>query len=203
MTVTKIESVTKTRYKIFLDGQFTFVLYKGELSRYRITEGTILDEYIVKKIQTEIILKRAKQRALHLLTDMPRTEHQLRTKLKQGLYTDDIIEQTLEYVKSFGYIEDRAYTERYIQNRGSSKSRKELSAELYRKGISKEIIDEIMEEYFESGEEEAIRTILKKKDFSPEEADEKQKSKMFAYLIRKGFRYEDVRRMIQVSEWNT
>ena len=36
MTVTKIEPVTKSKYKIYLDGQFAFVLYKGELSRYHI-----------------------------------------------------------------------------------------------------------------------------------------------------------------------
>ncbi len=38
MTVTKIEPVTKSKYKIYLDGQFAFVLYKGELSRYQIEE---------------------------------------------------------------------------------------------------------------------------------------------------------------------
>ena len=36
MYVTKIEPVTKTKYKVFIDGQFAFVLYKGELSRYHI-----------------------------------------------------------------------------------------------------------------------------------------------------------------------
>ena len=36
MTVTRIEAVTKTKYKVYLDGKFAFVLYKGELSRYGI-----------------------------------------------------------------------------------------------------------------------------------------------------------------------
>ena len=40
MTVTKIEAVTKTRYKVYVDEQFAFVLYKGELSRYQVTEGS-------------------------------------------------------------------------------------------------------------------------------------------------------------------
>ena len=39
MTVTKTEAVTKTRYKVYIDGQFAFVLYKGELSRYHVKEG--------------------------------------------------------------------------------------------------------------------------------------------------------------------
>ena len=43
MTVTKIEPVTKTRYKVYVDGQFAFVLYKGELSRYHIAVDSELE----------------------------------------------------------------------------------------------------------------------------------------------------------------
>ena len=109
MYVTKIEPVTKTKYKVFIDGQFAFVLYKGELSRYHIAQDTEVDERLVSQILSEIVLKRAKLRAMHLLTDMDRTESQLRTKLKQGLYPDDIIEQAMAYVKSLGYVEDENY----------------------------------------------------------------------------------------------
>ena len=46
MTVTQIEAVAggKTKYRVFLDGQPAFVLYKGELSRYHIREGAVLEE---------------------------------------------------------------------------------------------------------------------------------------------------------------
>ena len=53
MTVTKIEAVanTKTRYKVFLDEQFAFVLYKGELSRYHVTVGEDISEDIYETFQ--------------------------------------------------------------------------------------------------------------------------------------------------------
>lgn len=41
MIVTKTEACTKTKYKIYLDGTFAFVLYKGEMKRFGITEGAI------------------------------------------------------------------------------------------------------------------------------------------------------------------
>ena len=47
MIVTRTESLTKTKYKVDLDGQFAFVLYKGELSRYGVKEGAELTEEIV------------------------------------------------------------------------------------------------------------------------------------------------------------
>ena len=51
MTVTKIEPVTKTRYKVYVDGQFAFVLYKGELSRYHIAEDSELEEEIYQNLR--------------------------------------------------------------------------------------------------------------------------------------------------------
>ena len=99
MTVTKIEPLSKTRYKVYLDGQFAFTLYKGELSRYHIAEESVIEDDIYDSLQ-QIITKRAKLRAMHLLSDMGRTESQLRTKLKQGGYAEDAVEAAIRYVKS-------------------------------------------------------------------------------------------------------
>lgn len=203
MKVTKIESVTKTKFKVYVEEQFAFVLYKSELSRYRIVTDEEITEDTFQKIKKEVILKRAKLRALHLLNDMDRTEAQLRTKLKQGLYTEDIIEQTIEYVKSFGYIGDASYARRYIQSRQKNKSKKEIYVELCKKGVAKEEIDSAMEECYEDqGEEEAIRTLLRKKKYNPEQATEAETQKIYGYLARKGFSYDQIRQVIQVSDWN-
>ena len=88
MTVTKIEPVTKTRFRVYIDEQFAFVLYNGELSRYHIAVDSELDEEDYNEIFRDIIVKRVKARALHLLSDMGRTEAQLRSKLEQGGYTE-------------------------------------------------------------------------------------------------------------------
>ena len=198
MRVTKIEPVTKTRYKVFLDGQFAFVLYKGELSRYQIALDAEVEKDTVDRILEETVLKRAKLRAMHLLTDMDRTESQLRTKLKQGLYPDEIVEQALNYVKSFGYVEDENYAKRFVDSKKSVKSRKEIYAALCQKGIAKETIERAVEAcYEEEGEQEAIRRILEKKHFFDKQATEAERNKIYGYLMRKGFRCEDIRQVIQ------
>ena len=78
MIVTEIEPYTKTKFKVYLDGKFAFVLYKGELSRYGIRRDEVITAGTVEKIETEVVLKRAKLRAMHLLEDMDRTEATLR-----------------------------------------------------------------------------------------------------------------------------
>ena len=98
MVVTRVEAVTKTKYKVYVDGQSAFILYKGELSRFHIAEDQELSQESYEKIRTEVILKRAKLRAMHLLNDMWRTEAQLREKLTRNEYPADIVEAAISYV---------------------------------------------------------------------------------------------------------
>lgn len=204
MIVTRIEAVTKAKYKVYIDEQFAFVLYKGELSRYHIREECEINGETYCEIRQEVILKRAKLRALHLLNDMGRTESQLRMKLKQGDYPEDIVEETMSYVKSFGYIDDLNYAVNFIDSRKDRKSKKELRMRLVNKGISKELIEQAFEEAYEREDsKEAIRKLLIKRHYDAETATDAERQKTMAYLVRKGFSYDDVRQIIQVSEWNT
>lgn len=202
MTVTKLEAVTKTRYKVFLDGEFAFVLYKGELSRYGITQGALLEAHIYDEVMKDVILKRAKLRAMHLLEDMDRTESGLREKLTLGLYPAEAIEGAVGYVKSFGYIDDLRYAKQYVNSRKQSKSRREIYALLCGKGISKEKIEAAFEECYETdGEKDAIRRLIHKKRKNPSQLTE-ELSKLYGYLSRKGFRYDDIRQVIQNYDEN-
>lgn len=198
MTVTGIEPYSKTKYRISIDGKFAFVLYKGELSRFHIREGEELTEETRNKIYSEVLLKRARLRAMHLLSDMDRTENALREKLRLGLYPPEIIEAAVEYVKSFGYLNDARYAENFVRSRQGLKSRKEIRAMLLQKGVSAELIDDAFESCSdEGGDADAVMRILKKKKFNPETADEKEMQRIYGYLARKGFSYETVRQVIQ------
>lgn len=203
MRVTRLKAVTRIKYDVFIDDKFAFVLYKGELSKYQIEEGAIITETVIRDIKKDVILKRAKLRAMHLLNDMDRTEGQLRAKLKANHYTEDVIEEALAYVKSFGYINDLGYAKRFIESKKDKKSKKELYVLLGNKGLAQSVIEEAFEECYETEDgKSAIKELMRKKGYSPEGATEKEKQKMYGYLMRKGFSYEDVRQVIQVSGWN-
>ena len=201
MKVTGIEPCSKTKYKISLDGKFAFVLYKGELSRFHIREGEELSEETQQKIYSDVLLKRAKLRALHLLSDMDRTENALREKLRLGLYPQEIIDAAVEYVRSFGYLNDARYAENFVRSRQGMKSRREIRAQLLQKGVPSELIDDAFEACGEEGgEADAIRRLLEKKRFDPVCADEREIQRLYGYLARKGFSYETVRQVIQNYE---
>jgi len=199
MIITKIEPVTKTKFKIYVEEQFAFTLYKGELSRFCLKEQGEITEEIISRIKAEVLVKRAKMRAMHLLNEMARTEEQLRQKLKQNGYPEDVIDSAVAYVKSFGYINDEAYIRNFVESRKGKKSRREIYALLGQKGLNQETVETVLDEmYEEHSDQEAIREILRKKHWDSEESDIKEKQKIYAYLVRKGFRYEDIRQVIQV-----
>ena len=201
MIVTRVEAVTKTKYKVYVDGQFAFILYKGELSRFHIAEDQELSQESYEKIRTEVILKRAKLRAMHLLNDMWRTEAQLREKLTRNEYSADIVEAAISYVKSFGYINDYEYARSFIESRKERKSRREIYMQLVGKGVSRELIDEAFEESYEREDStEAIRRLLEKKHYDRENTTLEEKKKIMAYLVRKGFGYDDIRKTMQIYE---
>lgn len=196
--ITKVEAVSKTKFRVEVDHEFAFVLYKGELKRFHIAEGEELSEEVYGQIRSEVILKRAKLRAMHLLTDMGRTESGLREKLRQNQYPEDMIEQAMDYVRSFGYLDDLKYAENYIESHKNSKSKKELYGALVQKGVPSEQIQLAFESsYEEESTQEAIQKLIAKRRVDVAAATEEELHKLYGYLARKGFRYEEIRKAIE------
>ena len=149
------------------------------------------------------LCKKARLKALSLLTDMDRTEAQLRSKLLQKEYPVEVVEDAISYVKSFGYINDMNYAKRFVECRKTTKSKSEISAALMQKGLGRDVIAEAMEECYGSEDAiEAIQYLVQKRHFSPIDSTDEEKKKLYNYLLRKGFHYEDIRKVLQVSSWN-
>lgn len=198
MDVTKIENVTASKFKVFLDEEFAFVLYKGELSRFGIKENEQLSTEDYEKIKKEIVIKRAKKRILHLLEQMSRSEQQIRIKLKQNYYTEEVIDIAVEYAKSFSYIDDENYARNYAQWKMSQKSRKEIYFGLSAKGIEREIIDNVLEGLYQGCDEEVlIKKLILKKKYDLNNLDRKDLQKLNGYLMRKGFSYGQIRDVLE------
>ena len=109
MTVTELRAVTKQKFQVEIDGQPAFVLYKGELSRCHIEKGRGISPETYREITEEILPKRAKMRAMHLLEQGDWTRRGLEDKLLKSGYPPHAAEEALAYVESFHYIDDKRY----------------------------------------------------------------------------------------------
>jgi regulatory protein len=137
-------------------------------------------------------LTKAKKRALYLLTDHDMTEKQLREKLEKTGYGGQVIEKTIEYVRSFGYIDDLKFSVRYIEYYRSKKSAKRLRYDLLKKGVPADIIDSAFEEAGEWDERNQIRTLAEKKLSGKDIGDPKTYGKVANFLAGRGYRGEDI-----------
>lgn len=194
MTADRIEPLDKRRSKVFLDGSFAFVLYRGELKKYGIEEGKSLPEDTVRRIFDEVICRRARERALYLLKFSGKTEEELRRKLMMGWYPAEAADRALIFLKQYGFIDDLKYVRNYVETFGGRKSRAEIENKLREKGIDRESIRAALEEA-DPDEDGQIRRILEKRHYSSDQS-RVQKQKQAAYLIRKGFPYDAVRRVM-------
>ena len=190
MLVTKIEPVTRSKSRIYVDERRWCTLYNKELYRYSLREGQPVSDGVYGEIMGEVLTKRAKRRVLYLLRSMDRTEQQLRQKLKEGDYPEEIIDIAIAYVQKLHYQDDRRYASNYVDYRKKNKSRLQLKQELYCKGIPADMTKDILEEYSSDEEREAIRGWLRRKGYDPAEATPESQRKMYGFLMRKGFRME-------------
>ena len=201
MIITNIEAVTKAKSRVYIDEQLAFVLYKGELYRYKIKKDEEISDETYREIIDEVLTKRAKIRCIYLLKSMDRTEYQLRTKLKQGGYPEEAINRAIDYVKNLHYIDDNRYAQYYIDGRTGSKSKQQIVQDLLRRGISKEQIQSIYEQKEPEDETEQIRKwVAKRVDL--ETSDPKEINRLYGFLMRKGFQASDISKVIRGREYD-
>lgn len=193
MQIIRISELDKKRVKIVLEDRTCFPLYKAEQRRYDLTEGEELLEQQLLEIREEILIKRARKRTMHLLERMDRTEAQLREKLRLGYYPEDVIEDAIAYVKSYHYVDDLRYAQNYVRAHKEQKSQRKLQMELLAKGVPKQMAQQALaEEYQQQNEKELILKWIEKKQYCAQEADLKEKRRMYQFLLRKGFQADDI-----------
>lgn len=193
MTVTEICPVTAKKCRVILEDGTEFVLYKNELSRYGICQGEALVPENLQKILEEVLPLRARKYAMNLLLKKDRTEKELTEKLRRAGYPAQAAQNAVDYVKSFGYIDDERYAAHFLEMGSGKESLKSLSWKLAGKGVSQEIIEKVKETFQESiDSEEVIRNLVERRLGGRKLTDEKSLRNMAAYLGRRGFSGEEI-----------
>jgi regulatory protein len=200
MIVTQITEQSQSRSRVYLDGELAFVLYKGELRKFRIQEGQEISEELYRQIMTEVLVKRARLRSMNLLQSKDYTRKQLEDKLKQGEYPPACIEDALAYVESYGYIDDSRYARGYVEYHIQNKSRNRIMMDLMKKGICKEDIQNAFADLEQLGVEQdelqMVLALLKKKKYDANAATKQEQQKMYGFLYRKGFKPDIISRAL-------
>lgn len=212
MIITKLETAGKQKTNVYINEAYAFWLYNKEVDLFGLKEyDTILPEKL-QDIVDNTVFYRAKLKALQLLQHMDRTEKELKDRLIKEAYPLDIVDKTMDYVRSFHYIDDVRYAVSYIRLKRMTKSKKQISMGLYAKGIYEDTIEQAYEELKESegnmedcedAEIVAIRKIVSKKCSDLSTITKEEKLKISASLYRKGFSSENIRKVFSMEEFDS
>ena len=140
--------------------------------------------------------KEAIRKAMRLLISRDRSERELRERLHREGFSEEAADAALEYVKSFGYVNDGRYAENYVMSAGGKKSRAALRSFLLEKGIEESLIGAALSEVPED-EKDLIRELLQRRAGPPHRMDERELRRMYGYLARRGFSAGDVRHVLR------
>ena len=191
----RIDTIEKApgskKQRVVFDDGTTLSLYRSDLKRLEelAVEGEISKEDYDAFID-EVILSRAKNRALHLISRMDRTECDVRRKLHEGGYPKEVIERVLSFMKEYHYIDDLSFAKSYIRSYMDTKSLSEIRRRLLEKGVKKALISEAEAEAYRGDEGSIIEGLLQKKGYDRDSAAPKEKAKISRFLLSKGFSYD-------------
>ncbi len=189
-----------SRYNIFIDGEYSFALPMQDILYFKLKEGQEAAEETIAFIRKNLIYIKAQDTALHFLGYKMRTTQELRQKLTDKGFAEDVVAEVLAFLEKYGYADDREYCRRYIKEtlRLKPKSGYALKLELRQRGISQGIVDEVLAETEIDEAGDALRWLEKKSRGQWE--DEKKKKQLFAFLQRKGYSYDTIREAFRQME---
>ena len=200
LKITAIKQAVKNenRVNVFVNNEYSFSLDIAQLVDFKLKVGTILSEEDLAKYKEASAFGKLYQRTLEWVLTRPRSVRETRDHLrersrKSTIQIDNsLLEQIITKLSEKGYLNDYKFAEYYVENRFIKKgiSRKRLSLELAKKGVSQGIIEEVLTENPRSDLEEIQKIIAKKRHKYDDE-------KLTAYLVRQGFNYDLVRDAIR------
>lgn len=138
-----------------------------------------------------------KDYAFRLLKYRARSEKELRERLRKK-FSEAEIDDLISEFKEKGLIDDVkfsylfAYDKLTIQKKGP----KLIEWELLKLGVEKEIAEEAISKVLQEVDEEEILKELLKRETSNYKIDEKKKRNLYSRLVRRGFNYHSIEKVL-------
>jgi len=183
-------------------GIYEFMLHEETMVDYRLIVGKEIDKETFEDLQTCGDYQQAYSYAIGILARRMYTEKEIRRKLYERETADGIVCDVVAKLLEVGVLNDGTYARVYIENQVAlgKKSRRQILADLHAKGVSTNIIDEMLDLFNEADEFALIDREIEKlyqrysrKDLS----DFELKNKIVQALGRKGFQIDDVKRQYE------
>lgn len=192
MIITDIVPKRKRLSAIYIDGEFALKLDTETVISSPYSVGSNITDEQLKKLIEASGEKRAKEKALWLLSSRDHSKRELEAKIRKSSDIDSA-KKAVERMEELGLVDDERFARRYAEQLINVKhlSKKGAKYKLIEKGIDKDLAEQILEE-LDPDPREHIETLIERK-YLRYLSDEKGRRKTVAALQRMGYSWSDIK----------
>ena len=203
ITAIKPQEKRKNRFNVYLDGQFALAISNELLVREGLKVGQELSFEKREELVAKDRLGKAQDQIYRFLSYRPRSEKEIHDYLGKKKLKDEEKEKIIKKLKEEKLIDDLEFARWFLEQRQTfrPKGSYALRQELRQKGIGEKIIDQVLpnkEEELSLAKKALVKAEKKYASFLGRE----KKEKLIAYLRRRGFSWEVVKKAVDEREEN-
>ena len=194
MTITNVVPKRKGLSALYIDGEFAVKIDTETFLISKFSVGSQIDDEQLKELIESSNTKRAKEKALWLISYRDHSKKELEEKVRNSCDRDSA-KKAVERLEELGLVNDEKFARNYAEQLLNVKhlSKKGAKYKLMEKGIDRDLADRILDEiYFDP--QEHIRVIIQSKYRNLD--DEKTRRRAVSALQRKGYGWSDIKSVI-------
>lgn len=195
MQVTNISySKSKEVFEVVFEDETKLLLNYNIFEKYKVSVDMNFSETEIQEMKYFSDIERAKSRAINYISGKLKTKYEVKLKLKEKDFTEDIIDEVIDILEREEYLNDRLYCEVFIEDKKqlNGYGKNKIKSLLIQKGVSKSVFEDFLDEFeYEEEFDNALKMGIKKLNLLSNEDDNfKKKQKLINYLAYRGFSFD-------------
>ena len=199
ITKIEIQKKNKDRVNIYMNDEFAFACDAQLVYIHNITKGRTVEKEHLEDIINEDNYIKGKNLALHFLEKSFKSTKQVVDKLSAKEFDIKTIDRVMEFLKQYGFIDDKRFVELFIKEKIKSTGENKIKFTLLKKGLPEELIKAELNKITSEQQLEIALQLGEKKIriLSKSENDTKKLYKKTAdYLARSGYNFEIINEVL-------
>lgn len=182
MLITSITpSKKKRKYDLYIDGEFFATIDEQTLLDCRVLMiGNEVDREVLLEIVEDSARASAYRDALNYISSSMRTIKEVKDKLYRLGYTTVVVDEAVQKMLGYAYLDDRDYATRYVDMYRDNKGKIRIRHELKAKGVSEDIIEDALSDF-----DEYAPALREAEKYSSRVRGDKKK--IFNHLLVRGY----------------
>lgn len=185
---------SKEVFEVIFEDETKLLLNYNIFEKYKVSVDMDFSQTEILEMKYFSDIERAKSRAINYISGKLKTKYEVRLKLRENEFSNEVIDEVLEILENEEYLNDRVYCEIFIEDkkRLNGYGKNKIKSLLIQKGISKSIFEDFLDNFeYEDEFDNAVKMGIKKLNLLANEEDKfKKKQKIINYLAYRGFSFD-------------